>query len=184
MSKVIFLDVDGVLADFFGSAAVACGRAREEGHQAGRWNGFEDWGLDEVQFWSKIDAQGEKFWSDMRILPWAMEVYNICLRTADQVVLLTSPPRAAWAWSGRVQWIQKHFGGPAFREFSLTPSGLKHLLAGPDRLLVDDNNSNVSQFIAAGGAALCFPQPWNSGRDILLSRMTFIQRNIQLWGRT
>lgn len=181
--KTILLDCDGVLADFIGSAAMACGRAREEGHEIDRWNGFEDWGLNEVGFWSKIDAEGELFWSNMRLLPWAAEVYDICCRAADQVVIVTSPPRAAHAWSGRVQFIQRHFGGLGFRDFSLTPSGLKHLLAAPGRLLLDDSETNVSQFKAAGGEALIFPQNWNCGRGMIDSRLDFVRRNIQLWGR-
>lgn len=178
--KTIFLDCDGVLSAFCESACKACGH---EGFVAKHWNFFESFGLNEVEFWAKIDEKGEDFWSNMPIYPWAKEVYDLCKANSDQVVILTSPPRAAWAWSGRVKWLQRHFGGPAFRDFALVPSGLKCLLAGRDRLLIDDSVSNVDQFKAAGGDALLFPQPWNCPEGMIGSREGFLKRNVQLWRR-
>jgi len=179
--KTIFCDCDGVLSNFIGEAAAAWGR---QGYVAPRWNFFEDWGLTEEQFWARIDGQGEDFWTFMQPMSDYQEIYQMCSYFADEVVILTSPPRAHWAWSGRVKWIQRMFGGPAFRDFSLTPSGLKHLFAAPGRLLLDDSTPNVDQFKAAGGDSLLWPQPWNENRGVIGSRLTWLERNLGIWRRT
>ena len=41
---------------------------------------------------------------------------------------------------------------------------MKHLLAAPCKLLVDDFDGNVDGWVAAGGAAVIAPRPWNRFR--------------------
>ena len=58
-------------------------------------------------------------------------------------------------------WFDKMFG-PSFRDLALISD--KDLLAKPTRVLVDDSPENVASFLAAGGEACMFPQPWNGAR--------------------
>ncbi len=180
MNHVLFLDVDGVLTKFAESAAEAC---EHPGASIDCWDFFKRWGLTEEQFWSILDSKGERFWSDMPFLSWADEVLAMCREYADKVVLLTSPPRVAHAWSGRVLSLQRRFGGPTFRDYILCPAGHKELLAGPGRVLVDDRDENCAMFRAAGGEAIVFPRLWNSGR-VVDCWQSYLERNLKLWRRT
>lgn len=180
--KTILLDCDGVLSWFGVAAARACGRLDMEGACPATYHMEADWGLSAVEFWKKIDAMGIAFWTKMLKTPWCEAVWDLCRRYADQVVIVTSPPRAPHAWAGRVEWIQDRFGGPAFRDFILCPAGHKHLLAAPGRLLIDDNEENVDRHIAAGGDALLWPATYNRNREIP-SPLTWLERNLQLWSR-
>ncbi len=37
----------------------------------------------------------------------------------------------------------------------------KSLLAGPDTLLIDDKDENITEFRAGGGHGILVPRPWN-----------------------
>ena len=48
-----------------------------------------------------------------------------------------------------------------FRDYLFAPSHQKQLLAGKNRILIDDSQRNVEQWKQAGGRAVLVPQPWN-----------------------
>ena len=60
-----------------------------------------------------------------------------------------------------------------FRRYALTPQ--KHLLAGPNRILIDDNDRNIEAFRAAGGIGILFPQPWNANHESQTNKTAYVQ---------
>lgn len=165
MSKMIFLDMDGVLCDFVGAALRVCGREDLVGTSfPTTFDLFSELGISEDDGWSKIDAAGRKFWSELDELPWTDELLALVTGSGLPWYLCTSPSLSPESFAGKLDWIRRKFG-PKFSNYIFTSK--KHLLADTGRLLIDDSEANVTKFREMGGTTLLFPQPWNSNRSLL-----------------
>lgn len=163
---MILLDLDGVLADFWGDALRTHGRVVDYATRPpGEYDIPKALGISDAEFWAKIDANGNAwpFWAFMRLYPWAKQLYEGLKALDDGLVFVSSPPEASFASAGKITWIQTHFGCEAARDLLLVPSEHKRLLASRRTVLLDDSSKNCAQFRAAGGEAVLFPQPWNEG---------------------
>ncbi len=69
-SPIVFVDMDGVLFDFTGDASRVCGFSGV----ATEWDFNRQFGMSDEEFWSKIDAEGDKFWHEMTVFPWFGEL--------------------------------------------------------------------------------------------------------------
>ena len=159
----IFLDMGGVLVDFMQPAMASHGIYYQIYPVRAGWDIIEacnilapEKKMTGQQFWRKFD---QKFWSN---LP-KTTLCDTLVRTvegyvgAENVALLTSGqwPEAA---AGKTEWVRANL--PSYRE-RLIIGTAKEFLAGPDRLLIDDRDKNVADFVAAGGSAILVPRPWN-----------------------
>lgn len=161
MIKQIFLDMDGVLTDFTGDVMRLFGREYNPEEHIGSWDIDDVLDISADELWRKIDEQGSKFWSEMTPLPRAFALYELVRSYAD-VIITTTPSEHSSSAAGKLEWLDRHFrpsGRRAFRKYMLCVE--KHHLAGPGCVLIDDKNENCERFVAAGGQAILFPQPWN-----------------------
>lgn len=152
---MIFLDMDGVVADFVKAACAAHGRTTDD---VSHWDFFTKWGINEDQFWEPVNAGGREFWANLEPFPWFDELVGMVKSADPDFFILTKPSRQASCLAGKLDWIHRHFG-KRFRNYIFTPN--KSPLAAPGRLLIDDSDENVDGFLRHGGAAYLFPQPWN-----------------------
>ncbi|MEO0444581.1 MAG: hypothetical protein AAF191_00750 [Verrucomicrobiota bacterium] len=158
----IFVDIDGVLADFTASALRVHGRSE----MIDQWpKGERDipkvLGISRSQYWRAIEAEGSDFWRELEPYPWFRELIDLVQSTAP-FSLLTAAPLAPSSVAGKVAWIDHHFPkveGRRFRDFFIGSS--KWLMAAPDRVLIDDAEMLVDRFSEAGGHGILFPQVWN-----------------------
>lgn len=160
----ILLDLDEVLVDFIGG----CCRAFKadlalvlQNWTPGEWScvgpigkvkGFP---LDDKFFWTVIHEKGEAFWADLEPLPWIEDVLDLVKSLTDDWHIVSAPSFCPTSYSGKVKWLKNYFGR-GFDRFAITPH--KNLFAGKDVLLIDDRESNVKNFIRAGGDGLIFPR--------------------------
>jgi hypothetical protein len=172
---IIYLDIDGVLADFVG----------------GVLSMYKSYSYDEItqpdmaailkispdKFWGQIDMWGGAFWENLQLLPNAKAIMEECQRLAGHVVLLTSPSLDVNSRHGKIRWVENHFGRV---DVCFSSHGKHPYAGGPRTLLVDDFDKNVDAFREAGGAALLVPRPWNCRRNITLPYRTELQRLIEL----
>lgn len=163
-NPIILLDIDGVLADFVGSAFKAHGKTADEYHTTLRnwphgvtWMN-EIWKMELQDFWDKINALEEEFWASMPEYMYAHSLYDSLVERAD-TYLCSSPSLHPACVAGKVKWIQRHFG-VKFRKYILTSQ--KHVAAKPTTILIDDFDINCDKFHKYGGHRILFPQPWNS----------------------
>ena len=164
MSKIehIFLDVDGVLADYTRAAL----KVHDSEHLIAEWPmGERDLpaaiGISRTQFWTKIDDLGASFWEDIEPYPWFSDVIAY-VESIAPFTLLTAPTLSPECAAGKVSWIYKMFPkqqGKRFTNFLIGHQ--KSLLAAPQRILVDDAEHNIDSFEKAGGTGILFPQRWN-----------------------
>ncbi len=163
----IFLDMDGVLADFVGAAL----RVHDRDDALDNWpKGERDvpkvLGISRNQYWKKLDAQGSDFWANLEPYPWFAELIEMVREVAPFTILTTSS-LAPSCFEGKVRWLYEHFpkvDRRRFRDFLIGEQ--KHLLAQPGRLLIDDAEHNVDSFTASSGRSILFPQVWNRNHRV------------------
>lgn len=151
----IYLDMDGVCADFMRGANIACGRSPNEVWT--EYDHWSSWGMTLDELWANIDHTQEAFWRKLDEYPWFWNLVTLCGKLGE-VWFCTTPSQSPCSAAGKLLWLQDRFGKD-FRRWILTPD--KSHLAAADRLLIDDHPSNCSSFEQAGGKALLWPMPWN-----------------------
>ena len=142
----IFLDMDGVVADFDGYAEPIVGYRTPGGI---RYNDLD---------WKKISSN-KRLYSQLAKCPNADRVVNAVLCIADgyhyEVRFLTAIPRqndVPWAFWDKIKWAERYYSnipvwfGPHSNE--------KCLHCCPGDILIDDRASNVHEWTTAGGIGI------------------------------
>jgi len=101
-----------------------------------------------------IDALGYEFWANLKMLPWAKELYA-ALSELGEVTILTSPGKWLDAGKGKAIALRRDFGAG---EFMLAKK--KEVAAMPNAILIDDKPSNIAKFRKRGGWAWLWPNQY------------------------
>jgi hypothetical protein len=162
----IFLDLDGVLADW-ASAAIRLHGLDPATVLAtwppGIYELADVLGISGNAMWRPINMARGTFWAKLEPLPWVHDLMHTCMSIAPTTIL-TSPSKDPDAASGKTQWLQTMFGAD-FRDYLIGPA--KAACAYRGAVLIDDRDEGCKSFIAAGGHAIVFPQPWNSEHAVV-----------------
>ena len=153
----IFLDLDGVCSYWEKSTGRACDiniENKEIREQLKNGITMEDLVGGDNKMWRLIDKAGEEFWENMEILTWAQRLYKELNERTKDFCFLTSPSKNPVCTSGKIRWLQKHFGKD-FKDFLIGRN--KHLCAGPNALLIDDNEKKCKKFEEFGGNIFLWP---------------------------
>jgi hypothetical protein len=136
LGRQIFLDCDGVLADFNG------GVRRVLGMHPNAY--IERHGL--KAFWTQL-RRVPGFFDGLEELPDAGRLYAA---VADRdPIILTGLPLGRWAEPQKRRWAERHFPGV---EVITTMAALKREYCRPGDVLVDDRDDYRHLWEAAGGA--------------------------------
>ena len=158
----VFVDLDGVLADFVGAALELHGRPDVlDNWPPGEWNISAVLGVSSGEFWKALDRQGAGFWESLEPFPWTFELLDTIGKVAP-FTILTCPSLDPGCLDGKVRWLHRHLGR-SFRDFLIGPS--KHLLARPEFVLIDDSDRNIARFREHHGHGILFPQIWNANHS-------------------
>jgi hypothetical protein len=133
---IIFLDLDGVIADFEG-------HARSQGKM--KTDGKPDY-----------DNMERAWWASMPAYDGAKE-FHAELKKLAPVKFLTAPIPLTDCFSGKADWTMKFVGGGRWKslvDLIICPKRDKALLAGPKRVLVDDSADNIEAWRKAGGIGI------------------------------
>lgn len=184
----IFLDLDGTLFDFqlplleFWGAKI--------NHECEYPDGFywdiygainfirqTRYGVAPIRYTSQFwDLLPEQWWRDLKPHPGALDFVYWLESKPVKIGIATAcvtPVSAAAKYDLIRKWLPEY-------EQQLFIGNSKYLLAGPDRILVDDSDKNCEEFVAAGGNAILVPRPWNKGYDRNASQSVyeFVKDNI------
>lgn len=174
------LDQDGVLADFLGGVSHAHGRTFP--YDDPRWHGVWDaeklWGITAEEFWAPCD--GSTFWDDLAKTDEADAlVSSVCrLFGESNVAILTAPSKSLYCIPGKRSWIDRYY--PKLAKNMIFGSA-KRFLAAPTRLLIDDRDKNVDDYIAAGGPAILMPRMWNRNYRLAAESLDYVLHQIKLY---
>lgn len=152
----IYLDMDGVLADF----------------EAHKYKYFKDSGLnifstadpnghpkeDDKKFWEIVWDKYPRWFFHLPVMPGALELLNTAeiLAGQENVAVLTAVSKSHLMETAKQKydWLQFHFGT------GTTPiiCRRKHKRdwAEPDAVLVDDSESNIKEWVGKGGIGVLF----------------------------
>jgi hypothetical protein len=170
----VFIDIDGVLADFHGGVRqLFPDLPTDDAWPAGEYSFAKVLGFSANVFWSRIDEGGPAWWAGLEPYPWAFDLVRAAAELGE-ITLATSPTLSEASHAGKLRWINKHFGA-GFRGYAMIACG-KQILARPDALLIDDRDGPIDAFAAAGGNAIRFPRPWNEDRAIAADPMPHVLR--------
>lgn len=151
--------MDGVIADFVGAIHKAHGRpyCYDDPAVRGRFDIDPIWGISAKEFWSTDTFE---FWDTVEPHAEATQIVSLLEETfgSENVCILTSPSNGPGCVPGKRSWIRRHF--PQFQKRIIFTSA-KEFLAGDQRLLIDDRDSNIKDFRDHGGEAILIPRHWN-----------------------
>ncbi len=128
----LFLDLDGVLADFDAHVRALFGRAPRE--------------MAVREMWARA-ARTPDFFETMPMTPDAPELWAYCRAFEPQI--LTGLPRGKWAAKQKRRWVARHLG-PEVPVITCM-SREKCLYAAPGDVLVDDSTRNAHLWESRGG---------------------------------
>lgn len=145
----IFLDLDGVLANFTKAACAQLGEPYPSNYV------FEDysWLFDkygDAKCYSKL--RGHLYWETLELYPWAHELVEIVKESnPDEWMFLTKPMADPFCFSGKYSFVKKHF--PKYANKLTIISGRKDSFVRDERdILIDDYTKNINLWEQAGGS--------------------------------
>jgi len=159
MIKTVFLDMDGVLANFRKGVHDAFNKPYDYTTLSPKWKFWDDW--PDVTFEMVNAVCNTSFWWN---LEWMHDGCDI-LRAIEykfapaQIYLLTTPMPNLKSADGKMMWVRDQI--PAYLNRTIITQAPKHLLARPDTLLIDDKDKNIDGFVKAGEHGILIPRPWN-----------------------
>lgn len=146
MTRTLYLDMDGVVADFDRYAASTLGKNN---------NGKELWSQAD---WDILKTN-PRLYRDLPKTPEADELYKFCMDFTIihkwDIFFLTAIPHdndMPWAFYDKVIWANKHFPGipVLFGPYSRD----KYIRCKTGDVLIDDRTSNCVEWSAAGGVSI------------------------------
>jgi 5'(3')-deoxyribonucleotidase len=152
---VLYLDMDGVLADFNTAARELLGATDSEeqrASQSGRWPDHK---------WRQL-AEQKNFYLNLPKMPLADALVELAIRFRDnldyEVRILTAIPSGndmPDAFHDKIDWMTKHYGQHGFRvHFGPYSHDKARHCQSSDDILVDDRTSNCKEWRSAGGTAV------------------------------
>jgi len=171
MKPVLYLDMDGVLADFEGWAADTFGE-----HEWKREINLPNWGL---------FTKYTNIFSLLPLMPGAIELYNHCvdiMEDKNQVQILTalpqrSPEMLQTAAQHKIEWARKHISKDVRVRFGPFAKDKKFHVHQSDDVLVDDVSSNIEEWRAAGGHGILHLDAQRSIIDLEVWKRNLIFRS-------
>ena len=131
----LFLDCDGVLADFDAGAKAILGMS-PAGFQKQHGSG---------EFWKRL-AQAPNFYGDLPEMPDAQRLFEAVKHLKPTI--LTGLPLGKWAAPQKERWAAEHFPGVPI---ITTMARQKHEHMEPGDVLVDDRENHRHLWENAGG---------------------------------
>jgi 5'(3')-deoxyribonucleotidase len=150
MKPTIYLDCDGVVADFMGGVEPIVGRRLQHSQ--------EYYTPDE---WARI-KQNPHIFRNLPLMPLAHNFVTVARQFRDvlgyDLVFLTAIPHQndiPWAFWDKMAWAQQHWPDIAVH---FGPYGVdKHKRAAPNNILVDDRPDTCKRWTESGGTAVLVP---------------------------
>lgn len=164
MRPRFLLDIDGVCADFLGSALPLIERVSGHRYRPGDFPTWDLW--DVVPHEHKTPTyKGFKepgFCASIAPYPGTREGVA-ALRALADVHVVTSPIHGLYWYHERIEWCCKHLG---LKPNDVTHTGRKEFMRGD--YLLEDKPSTVEAWTAThpGGMGLLWNQPYNRSSDI------------------
>jgi len=134
----VFCDMDGVIVNFNKGYEELTGTKLDGTYQTSE------------EFWDPINKKGSEFWENLEWMPDGKRLWNYI--SEYYPVILSSPSRRGYgSREGKKNWVDRELPGTSLiLEYSFN----KQKYSGVDRILIDDRDSNIEQWISKGGIGI------------------------------
>jgi len=147
----IFCDMDGTITDFEARFEHFSGLTPDEYRKRATAEFGEEKGIE--RFWNLIDFEvGMRFFRGMSWMPEGKELWDYISKYKPKI--LTAPSREECSRDGKLLWVKDNIENGA--EVIFSPAYLKKDYAGPNKILIDDNEQNVSDWKARNGIGILY----------------------------
>jgi hypothetical protein len=155
---LVLLDMDGVLCDLVSGVEYLYNTKFD--FSDGSYHFYKKLGISQYEL--ELDLNQSKFWTDLKPTPYLHEIFRILMKYKlfSRTLLCTQGVFRPEAHAGRLRWIQTYCHDFYQRKAYINIQD-KSLLAGKDRILIDDYPKNCQKFMKAGGWAINFMADWN-----------------------
>ncbi len=151
----LFLDCDGVLADFDAGARIVLGGMTPAQFEALYSRG---------EFWKRL-ARTPDFYANLPLMPDAQLLFDAVAHLRPTI--LTGLPLGGWAAPQKVAWAERHFPGTPIIT-CMARDKVRYMARGD--VLVDDREDHRSKWEDAGGIFITHE---NAERSIAALRQIF-----------
>ena len=180
MKPIIFLDMDGVIANWHSAVFSLFGQSFRDYLDKNEFPleyAIHKWlNITEVELWDRVDEASEDmgWWTTIPLFPWSQELVESLLKRDAELLISTTPAYTGHelSYSQKIKWLKIHFPDLSNIHKRVMLGGRKELLAAKNRILIDDCDSNIESFIEHYGWGVTFPQPWNSAYDQRTQRLS------------
>ena len=147
---MIFWDLDDVTADFMGAVSRITGTPHHIG------------GLITLKDWATVRQDAPRIFKDLDLVKPVKEMIDHLADCRINQAFLTALPDDGvhpWPWAGmdKVNWVQKYF--PDMPIFFGPYSHQKLYHCKPGDILIDDRQSNITEWESAGGIGHLYRTP-------------------------
>ena len=139
---MIYVDLDGVLADFGGAVQKRFGRSPDDMKPKEMWTRIMQWDRDREPWFESLDKcdDADELWS------FVVDTYGL-----ENVAILTSAGKTPQdAPEQKRRWVAKYYGSEV-RVLVTRLSKEKAQYAAEDAILIDDRKQCTEPFAEAGG---------------------------------
>jgi 5'(3')-deoxyribonucleotidase len=155
----IYIDLDGVLADFTRGIKELCGI--EPINQAHKKEGDDD------IMWAAV-KKVDHFYDKLELMPGAAEMFTI-LSSKYDVEILSGIPKARrgihTAGEDKISWVHRLLSKD-IKVNIVYRNEKKNYVTGPDCILIDDLPKNIREWNEAGGTGILFTSVENTLAEI------------------
>lgn len=160
MKPILFYDQDEVL-NFFSEYAIS--QYNKDFDDDFDWRDNKSWWWDDApkgnrDYFEKL-MYSKDFFYNIRPNDEGIFYMNKLIDEGYEVYLVTYPVWHTLCAVEKVRWLQDHI--PALNPDQIIMTKQKHLLAGKDRILLDDNMAFLTKWQAAGGTSVAYAHPFN-----------------------
>ena len=148
----IYLDLDGVLADFSRGVRELCGM------EAAPQNGERDYRQDE-RMWEAI-RKADHFYGRLEPVPGSGKLFREIRKAyGDRCEILTGIPKPrrgiATAGEDKIQWVRRFFSSDIRVRIVQREEKIR-FCTGPESILVDDREDTIRDWREKGGTGILF----------------------------
>jgi len=146
--KRVFLDIDGILANWSKSACEATGIVYPTDFEFPS----QEWlasriGVKQIQ----KSCENFEFWSNLEKYPWSDEIVKTVSQSGKEWRFLTKPMKTSHCFSGKAEWMFRHY--PHYWDKLWIVTGSKSATCRNEGdLLIDDFDKNINEWKDAGGS--------------------------------
>jgi len=137
----IYCDMDGVLCDFDNQFIDSNPEHLTPSEYISKYS--------TSKFWKIIGSYKEKFWSEMEWMPDGKQLWEYISKYNP--TLLSAPSYEASSRFGKRLWVDKNLSGT---KLILAAADKKQNYSKPNRILIDDKESNIEQWRSQGGIGI------------------------------